>query len=223
VPVDPSEATTERTIDAVIFDFAGVLSTSPALAMVARATDLDAEVDMRTLLSIMLGPLDADGDHPWHQLERGQITVDQFEAAVEPMWRATGATSFPSLPRGDDLLTLLQPVPEMIATARDVRAAGYRTAILTNNMREWGVWREIWDADRLVDVVVDSCQVGLRKPNPAIFELTVELMGGPAIDRTLFVDDFPWNIAAADRFGFRTMHVTDPVAAAIDLRQVLGV
>ena len=99
---------------------------------------------------------------------------------------------------------------------------GYRTAILTNNMREWGVWREIWDADRLVDVVVDSCQVGLRKPNPAIFELTVELLGSPPLERTLFVDDFPWNIAAADQMGLRTMHVTDPVAASTELRQLLA-
>ena len=206
-------------IDAVIFDFAGVLSTSPALGMIARASDFD--VDLGAMLSIMLGPLDIDGDHPWHRLERGEITTDQYATDIEPMWRATGATSFPSLPRGDELLEVLQPVPEMIATARDVRAAGYRTAILTNNMREWGVWREVWEADRLVDVVVDSCQVGLRKPNPAIFELTVELLGGPAIDRTLFVDDFPWNVAAAGAMGFRTMHVTDAVVAAADLRLLL--
>jgi putative hydrolase of the HAD superfamily len=109
----------------------------------------------------------------------------------------------------------------MIAAAAAVRAAGYRTAILTNNTREWGEWREAWDADNLVDVVVDSCQVGLRKPNPAIFELTVELLGGPAIDRTLFLDDFPWNVAAAAAMGFQTMHVTDSVVAAADLRRLL--
>jgi putative hydrolase of the HAD superfamily len=221
IPVDPIEVNPERTIDAVIFDFAGVLSTSPALGMIARAADFD--VDLGAMLSVMLGPLDVDSDHPWHRLERGEITTEQYAADIEPLWRATGATSFPSLPRGEELLEVLQPVPEMIATAREVRAAGYRTAILTNNMREWGVWREIWDADRLVDVVVDSCRVGLRKPNPAIFELTVELLGGPALERTLFVDDFPWNVAAADGLGLQTMHVTDPVAASIELRALLDI
>ena len=63
-------------IDAVIFDFAGVLSTSPALGMIARATDFD--VDVGAMLSIMLGPLDVDGDHPWHRLERGEITTEQY-------------------------------------------------------------------------------------------------------------------------------------------------
>ncbi len=206
-------------IDAVIFDFAGVLSTSPTIAMLARAEPFD--IDLTTFLPIMLGPLDDDSDHPWHELERGRITMDEFEAAIEPMWRAAGATDFPSVPRGDELLSFLLPVPEMIAVAADVRAAGYRTAILTNNTREWGAWRDVWDADNLVDVVVDSCQVDLRKPNPAIFELTVELLGRPAIERCLFLDDFPWNVAAADALGFRTMQVVDPATAAADLRRLL--
>jgi putative hydrolase of the HAD superfamily len=206
-------------IVAVIFDFAGVLSTSPSTAMLSRANGFD--IDLSTFLPIMLGPLDDDGDHPWHELERGRLTMDEFEAAIEPMWRATGATAFPSVPRGDELLSFLFPVPEMIAAAAAVRAAGYRTAILTNNTREWGSWREAWDADNLVDVVVDSCQVDLRKPNPAIFELTVELLGGPPIERCLFLDDFPWNVAAAAAMGFQTMHVADPVVAAADLRRLL--
>jgi putative hydrolase of the HAD superfamily len=213
------DGTTE--IDAVIFDFAGVLSTSPTTAMMARAESFD--IDLATFLPIMLGPLDDDGDHPWHELERGRLTMDEFEAAIEPMWRAAGATGFPSVPRGDELLSFLLPVHEMIAAAVDVRAAGYRTAILTNNTKEWGGWRSAWDADNLVDVVVDSCEVDLRKPNPAIFELTVELLGGPPVERCLFLDDFPWNIAAADAMGFQTMHVGDPVVAASELRRLLHV
>ena len=213
----PGDVTAD--IDAVIFDFAGVLSTTPTTAMMARAEPFD--IDLATFLPIMLGPLDDDSDHPWHELERGRITMDEFEAAIEPMWRAAGATDFPTVPRGDELLSFLQPVPEMIAVAAAVRAAGYRTAILTNNMKEWGAWRTAWDADNLVDVVVDSCEVGLRKPNPAIFELTVELLGGPPIERCLFLDDFPWNVSAADAMGFRTMQVVDPVTAAADLRRLL--
>ena len=206
-------------VDAVIFDFAGVLSTTPTTEMLARA-EIHG-IDLVTFLPIMLGPLDDDGDHPWHELERGRITMDEFEAAIEPMWRAAGATDFPRVPRGDELLSFLRPVPEMIAVAADVRSAGYRTAVLTNNTKEWGVWRKAWDADNLVDVVVDSCEVDLRKPNPAIFELTVELLGGPPIERCLFIDDFPWNVSAADAMGFQTMQVADPVTAAGDLRRLL--
>ena len=212
----------DRGIDAVIFDFAGVLSSSPGAMMLRQIEHQGIDVDLRSFMQIVLGPLETDSDHPWHRLERGQISFDDYMAAIEPLWRDAGFSSFPSPPRSDDVLAALTPVPEMIEAARALRSAGYRTAILTNNTREWGAWREAWDADNLVDVVVDSCQVDLRKPNPAIFELTVELLGGPPIERCLFLDDFPWNVAAADAMGFRTMQVADPVVAAADLLRLLN-
>jgi epoxide hydrolase-like predicted phosphatase len=205
-------------VDAVIFDFAGVLSTSPG-AMMRRqieASGFDGDVDVRSFIDILMGPLDEDGDHPWHLLERGRIDFDAYVAGIEPLWRAAGHQSFPTPPRGDDLLTAMSQVPEMIDAARRVRAAGYGTAILTNNIREWGSWRRLWDADNLVDVVIDSCEVDMRKPNADIFELTVERLGTD-VDRTLFLDDFPWNITGADAVGLQTMLVTDPVVAAAAL------
>jgi putative hydrolase of the HAD superfamily len=205
-------------VDAVIFDFAGVLSSSPGEAMAAGMKAFD--VDILTFMNIVMGPLHEDGDHPWHQLERGAITMDQYLAAIEELWRAEGFESFPTPPRGGDVMATLRPIPEMIDAARTVRAAGYRTAILTNNVREWGSWRRAWDADNLVDVVVDSSEVGMRKPNADIFGFTLERLGSPA-ERTLFLDDFPWNIAGADAIGLRTMHVTDPVAAASELLELL--
>ncbi len=205
-------------IDAVIFDFAGVLSTSPG-EMMRRQIDesgIDINIDIGTFVQIMMGPLDAEGDHPWHRLERGQIDYDDYTAGIEPLWRAAGFEAFPSLPRGDAIVTGMTKIPEMIDAAVAVRAAGYRTAILTNNIKEWGAWRQVWDADNLVDVVVDSCEVDMRKPNADIFEHTVALLGTQT-ERTLFLDDFPWNIAGADKVGLQTMQVTDPVAAAAAL------
>ena len=206
-------------IDAVIFDFAGVLTSSPGEAMAAGLDGV--EIDVMTLMSVALGPLHEDGDHPWHQLERGTITMDQYLVATEALWREQGFDSFPVPPVGHhDLMSTLRPIPEMIDAARAVRDAGYRTAILTNNVREWGSWRTAWDADRLVDVVIDSSEVGMRKPNPNIFELTIGRLGTSA-ERTLFLDDFPWNVAGADAFGLLTMHVTDPVADAATLLERL--
>ena len=205
-------------VDAVIFDFAGVLTSSPGEAMAAGMAGF--EVDVMTFMSIAIGPLHEDGDHPWHQLERGTITMDQYLAATEELWRAEGFDSFPAPPASHDLMATLRPIPEMIDAARSVRDAGYRTAILTNNVREWGSWRSAWDADNLVDVVVDSSEVGMRKPNSNIFELTLARLGSTA-GRTLFLDDFPWNIAGADAFGLQTMHVTDPVADAATLLERL--
>jgi len=206
-------------VEAVIFDFAGVLSSSPGEAMAARIEGSD--IDPMTFMSIVLGPLHDDGDHPWHRLERGAITMDQYIADLEQVWRAEGFTSFPTPPPAHDLMSLLRPIPEMIEAARSIRAAGYRTAILTNNVREWGSWRTAWDADNLVDVVIDSCQVGLRKPNAAIFQLTIDRLGDVPADRALFLDDFAWNIAGAERFGLQTMHVTDPVVDAATLLERL--
>ncbi len=209
-------------VDAVIFDFAGVLSTSPG-EMMRRQIDesgIDIEVDIASFIQIIMGPLDAEGDHPWHRLERGRIDFDEYVAGIEPLWRAAGFEAFPTPPRGEALLTGMSKVPEMIAAATDVRAAGYRTAILTNNIKEWGAWRRLWDADNLVDVVVDSCEVDMRKPNADIFEFTVEQLGTP-VERTLFLDDFPWNIDGAEQVGLQTMHVADPVTAAAALRDRL--
>jgi len=205
-------------VDAVIFDFAGVLSTSPG-AMMRRQIDasgIDVDIDLLTFMGIILGPLTEETDHPWHRLERGRISFDEYLAGIEPLWREAGFDAFPAPPRGGDLLSGMSKIPEMIDAARAVRSAGYRTAILTNNIKEWGAWRTLWDADNLVDVVVDSCEVDMRKPNADIFELTVDQLGSP-MERTLFLDDFPWNITGAQAVGLQTMHVTDPVAAAAAL------
>jgi putative hydrolase of the HAD superfamily len=205
-------------VDAVIFDFAGVLSTSPGEMMRRQidASGIDVDVDLGTFVQIIMGPFAEEGDHPWHLLERGRIDFDEYVAGIEPMWRSAGFEAFPTPPRGGDLLAAMSKVPEMIEATQAVRRAGYRTAILTNNIKEWGAWRSLWDADNLVDVVVDSCEVDMRKPNADIFEFTVEQLGVPT-ERTLFLDDFPWNIAGAEAVGLQTMHVTDPVVAAAEL------
>jgi putative hydrolase of the HAD superfamily len=211
-------ATPNPDIDAVIFDFAGVLSSSPGAMMRQQleASGTGQNIDLLSFMNILMGPLAEEGDHPWHLLERGRIDFEEYVAGIEPLWREAGFEEFPTPPRGGDLLSILSKVPEMIDAAATVRAAGYRTAILTNNIKEWGDWRTLWDADNLVDIVIDSCEVGMRKPNADVFELTLDRLGSRA-ERTLFLDDFPWNIAGAEKVGLRTIHVTDPVAAAAAL------
>lgn len=201
-------------VDAVIFDFAGVLSSSPGEAIAAAMDGF--EVDPATFISIVMGPLDEDTDHPWHELERGVLTVEEYLEAIEVRWRAAGFDSFRT-PFSGDLMATLRPVPEMVDAARAVRSAGFGTAILTNNVREWGSWRTAWDADNLVDVVIDSSEVGVRKPNRAVFDLTLERLGGIDPRRALFLDDFPWNIAGAEAAGLQTMQITDPAVDAATL------
>ena len=82
---------------------------------------------------------------------------------------------------------------------RELRGRGLRTALLTNNVREWEpLWRaKLPEIDELFEVVVDSAFVGLRKPDPAIYELTLERLGGVRAERCVFVDDLDVNCEAA--------------------------
>jgi epoxide hydrolase-like predicted phosphatase len=216
-PLPPDDREPDTGIDAVLFDFTGVLSTSPRTA-IRTSLDDGVEIDPMVVLDVLLGPFAADGAHPWHDLECGRITMDEFERAIEPLWRKHGLTSFPPPPRGEQFLAAIEPVPEMVELAHDLRSAGYRTAIVSNNVREWARWQEVWHAQDLVDVVIDSCEVGLRKPNPAIWELAIERLGDPPIERCLFLDDFPWNVEPAAELGLQTMLVSDPVVTAREVR-----
>lgn len=208
-------------IDAVIFDFGGVLSSGVGEMMGSAMAKF--EVPVEDFLPIALGPLDGDGDHPWHRVERGEITFAECVDGIAALAREAGFDSFPTPPDADEILRGLRPADEMLATARAVRDGGYRTAILTNNFREVAGWREVWNADELVDVVIESFEVGMRKPAREIYELTLDRLGGVPAERALFLDDFPWNIAGAAAVGIRTMQVTESAASARDLRSLLDV
>lgn len=212
---------TPRDLDAVIFDFGGVLSSSIGTLMGDALGGSGLSLD--EFLPLALGPLDDDTDHPWHRLERGEITFAETRDGIAELAREAGLETFPGPPASEDLFERLEPATDMIEAARVTRAAGYRTAILTNNVREFGAWRERWSADELVDVVVESWQVGLRKPAAEIFELTLERLGGVSPERALFLDDFPWNIAGAERAGLQAMRVRDPSSAAAELRERLAI
>jgi len=70
---------------------------------------------------------------------------------------------------------------------------------------------------------VDSSEVGVRKPAPEIFAIALERLGGPAPERTLFLDDFAGNIEAAERLGMRGVLVEpDPASALRVLDEILS-
>ena len=93
----------------------------------------------------------------------------------------------------------LEPNEPMIELMRDLRSRGHRMALLTNNVREWEpLWRSMLPVDEIFELVVDSAFVGMRKPEPPIYELTVERLGnGIGAAECLFVDDVLVNVEAA--------------------------
>ncbi|MEN8162128.1 MAG: HAD-IA family hydrolase, partial [Myxococcota bacterium] len=77
-------------------------------------------------------------------------------------------------------------------------------------------WRRLVPADELFEVIVDSSEVGVRKPDPRIFELTLERLGGLEPEQALFLDDAASNVAAAERLGIRSVLVRPDLGDALD-------
>jgi epoxide hydrolase-like predicted phosphatase len=111
---------------------------------------------------------------------------------------------------------------DVVAAAREVKAAGLKTGVITNNIKEFSShWRALLPVDELFDVVVDSSEEGIRKPDQRIFRLALERLGGVAPERAVFLDDAPGNVAAARALGMYAIHVgADHLAALEELRSL---
>ena len=107
---------------------------------------------------------------------------------------------------------------------RGLRDRGYRMALLTNNVREWEpLWRAMLPVDEIFAVIVDSAFVGLRKPEPEIYELALERIGGGigAAD-CLFVDDVEHNVIAAREMGMAAVHSRSNDQAVPEIESALA-
>ena len=207
-------------IEAVISDFGGVLTTPlfETFAALNDEDDLDAGAMGRALRRIA----ERDGAHPLHEVECGRMTEHDFLAAIaaqlrEDLGRDVEMRTFP-----ERYFARLRPNEPMIAFLRELRGRGYRLAMLTNNVREWEArWRAMLPVDELFEVVVDSAFVGMRKPDPAIYRLTVERLG-VAPERCLFVDDVAVNCEAATALGTTAVLFRSSEQAIAEMREALG-
>ena len=199
-------------IEAVIFDFGGVFIPSPYPFFEAVAAEMGAGPGQ--INEIVFGSMAEDGDHPYHRLERGEIPLQQAREEILHRGRALCNLEV-------DILHLFGRMSsdvhqQLVDRVKELKREGYPTAMITNNIREYAdVWRSLIPVEELFDVVVDSSQVGMRKPNPAIFRLTLERLGGLAPERTVFLDDSEGNVNAAKSLGIRTVHVRGDISEAI--------
>ena len=163
-----------------------------------------------------------DGRNPLYELEKGRMTEHDFltrigAALSEAVGREVHLHGF-----GERYFSHLHPNEELIEYLRSLRERGLRLALLTNNVREWEpLWRPKLPVDELFETVVDSAFVGMRKPDPEIYELTLERLGLPA-GACLFLDDIDVNVDTARELGMTGVHYRDNEQAIAEIEAALG-
>ena len=201
---------------AVLWDFGGVLSSSPFEAF-AR---YEAEHGLPESFLRQVNATNPD-TNAWARLERNEIDVDAFAAEY-----AAESASLGHEVDGRVVLGLLagELRPEMFRAIVRCREHGLRTALLTNNVVAMdGDWSAHLPAplDELFDVIVESSKAGVRKPDPAAYELVLEELG-VAADEVVFLDDLGVNLKPARAMGMTTIKVIDPQSALDQLEAALG-
>jgi putative hydrolase of the HAD superfamily len=208
-------------ITAVISDFGGVLTTPllDSFAAFQNETGIAPEALGRAMQAIA----ERDGAHPLYELEIGALTEAEFlarlSAALEPELGHR-----PSLHGFREIyFDALHPNTPMIELMREIKATGRRMALLTNNVREWEpLWRSMLPVDEIFELVVDSAFVGMRKPDAAIYDLTIARLSGVRAEQCLFVDDVHVNVETARAIGMIGVHFNDNAQAIGEIRNALG-
>jgi putative hydrolase of the HAD superfamily len=205
-------------INAVLWDFGGVILTSPFEAFAAY--EREAELPEGFIRRVNVTNPD---DNAWARLERGELDQEGFAAQFEEEARWLGWHV-----SGHRVLDLLagEVRPEMVTALIRCRTAGLRTACLTNNFVAWDERADpradVAEVMALFDVVVESSKVGARKPEPRFYELACELIGVEP-EACVFLDDLGINLKPARAMGMTTIKVGEPAAALAELESVLGI
>ena len=181
----------------------------------------EAGISLEELGLAMARAGEAYGEHPLFALERGEIAEAEFARRLEE--QLDGRFDLGRL--RELYFERLEPNETMIRYVAQLRARGLRTALLTNNVREWEpLWRgKLPQLDRIFELVVDSAFVGLRKPEPEIYELTLERLGGDLrAGECLFVDDLEVNCETARALGMTAVRFETAEQAIAELESAFS-
>ncbi|WP_439371910.1 HAD-IA family hydrolase [Bradyrhizobium sp. DASA03120] len=205
-------------IEAVIFDFGGVLTSSPFEAFTRFETERGLPIDIirRTNAANHL-------ENAWAKFERAEVDIETFDQLFAEESRALGAEV-----RGRDVLPLLQGDlrPEMVEALKRIKAK-FRTGCITNNLPANAIGsmtgRSLYIAEVMVlfDHVIESAKIGLRKPDPRIYRLMVETL---KVDprNCVYLDDLGVNLKPAREMGMTTIKVTSGAEAIAELEKATG-
>lgn len=205
-------------IEAVIFDFGGVLTSSPFEAFARYETERGLPVDIirRTNAANHL-------ENAWARFERAELDIETFDHLFAAESLALGAEV-----RGRDVLPLLQGDlrPEMIEALKRIKVK-FKTGCITNNLPANAIGsmtgRSLYVAEVMVlfDHVIESAKIGLRKPDPRIYRLMVETL---KVDpkNCVYLDDLGVNLKPARQMGMTTIKVTSGAQAIAELEAATG-
>jgi putative hydrolase of the HAD superfamily len=205
-------------IEAVIFDFGGVLTSSPFEAFARFETErgLPADIIRRTNAANHL-------ENAWAKFERAEVDIETFDHLFAEESRALGAEV-----RGREVLPLLQGDlrPEMVEALKRIKAQ-FKTGCITNNLPANAIGsmtgRSLYVAEVMVlfDHVIESAKIGLRKPDPRIYQLMVETL---KVDpkKCVYLDDLGVNLKPAREMGMATIKVASGAQAIAELEAATG-
>jgi putative hydrolase of the HAD superfamily len=205
-------------IEAVIWDFGGVLTTSPfeAFARFEKERGFPVDIIRRTNAANHL-------ENAWAKFERAEIDVDAFDKLFAEESRAFGAEVC-----GKEVLPLLQGDlrPEMVEALKRVKAQ-CKTGCITNNLPANAIGstsgRSLYVAEvmALFDHIIESAKIGLRKPDPRIYRMMIDAL---KVDpqKCVYLDDLGVNLKPAREMGMTTIKVVSAAQALAELEAATG-
>lgn len=208
-------------ITTIISDFGGVLTT-PLIRSFMAVQDKTG-IPMEALGRALQAAYEAEGSHPLFELECGRKTEAAFLATLAEYLE-------PELGHRPELhgfremyFEALDPNDELFDHLRSLHGQGLKMALLTNNVREWEpLWRSMLPIDEIFEVVVDSAFVGCRKPDPEIYAITLERLGGVDPGECVFIDDMEANCAAGRDLGLNVIQFRENDQALAELAELTG-
>jgi putative hydrolase of the HAD superfamily len=207
-------------VEALISDFGGVL-TSPLIESFVGVLS-SSGISLEEMGKAMVAIAERQGSNPLFELETGRVTEAAFLETLSAELSAARGSTVELDGFGERYFQHLHPNERLIDYLRELRERGYKLAICTNNIREWeGRWRAMLPVDEIFDVVVDSAFVGSRKPEPRIYEITLERLATPP-EATLFIDDVEVNCEGARALGMGAIHFRSTDQAIEDIEAALS-
>lgn len=196
----------------VVFDLGGVITVPPWVPIDAYGVEVglpEGAMSQYFREDLVFG-----------QLERGEITLREFMKSVGTRVQDAYGIRIDLKALGAAGIAGNEMNPEMIEFVRSLHQSGIRLGLLTNNTKEGADWRSRIPAE-CFDVIIDSSEVGMRKPDPKIYELVLARLGAEAAD-VVFVDDTAHNLPPAAAMGIATVHFVEPSEGRAMIAELCG-